>query len=250
MCRTPCASLPLVALLLALPLRDGGAQTLPDPLSWDRVLSRFAQDGRVDYAALRLDRGELEYFLDQVARTSPVDLDRSPRDDRLAFWINAHNACVVRLVLDAAPSLRQVPAGWSRGSCRVAQASRSPDDLVQRFVRPLGEPRAHFALSQGAVSSPLLAAEAYRGARLDAQLDEAVRRFVTDSARVRVDSGSPPVLWLSPLFEWNLADFGGASGVVAFLTRYLPADAARGLAERAPRVEYLAFDWRLAERAR
>src|SRR5207249_1926563 len=55
----------------------------------------------VDYAKLQLDQELLDEYLAELARVSP---DSHPHlfpteDDRLAYWINAHNACALRGVI-------------------------------------------------------------------------------------------------------------------------------------------------------
>lgn len=247
-------------VLLALSLvvaaaRPGGAQTLPDHTVLDRVLHGHVREGLVDYRGLSQHRTDLDLYLEQLGRTSPSDLELAPREVRLAFWINAYNACALRLVLDHYPlrkrggghanSVRQIPDAWTGQFCRVAQRARSLDGIVHGIIRPLGEPRAHFAVACPSRSCPPLAAEAYRGDRLDAQLDGAVARFLTDSSRYALTDGAPPTLLVNKLLDWYKEDFGGTSGVVAFLRRFVPPAQARILEPGRVRVEYFDYDWTL-----
>jgi hypothetical protein len=240
--------------------RPGGAQTLPDDTIFDRVLEGHVRDGLVDYRGLVQHRQGLDLYLGQLARTSPADLELASRDVRLAFWINAYNACALRLVLDHYPlrkrgnghanSVRQIPEAWTRQFCRVAQRERSLDGIVHGIIRPLGEPRAHFAVACPSRSCPPLAAEAYRGDHLDTQLDAAVTRFLTDSSRYALTDGAPPTLQVNKLLDWYKEDFGGTTGVVAFLRRFVPPHQARILEPGRVRVEYFAYDWTLNDAPR
>jgi len=53
------------------------------------------------------------------------------------------------------------------------------------------------------------------------------------------------VLYLSPIFKWYAADFGGQRGVLAFVSRFLRRDPSPGLEERRIMIRYLRYDWTL-----
>jgi hypothetical protein len=253
--------LPLVLALPALlgSARPGWGQTLPDPETFDRVLAAHVREGLVDYHGLAGDRNDLDLYLAQLERTSPYDLELASRETRLAFWINAYNACVLRLVVDHYPvtdpgarsvtSVRQIPNAWTRQFCRVAQRDRSLDGIAHGILRPLGEPRVHFTMSCPSRSCPPLAGEAYRGDRLDAQLDVAVLRFVSDASQYALEAGAPPTLRVNKLLDWYKEDFGGTGGVVAFLRRFAPPDHVPILEPGRVRVEYFPYDWTLNDAA-
>ncbi len=256
-------------VVLGVAARVAQGQTLPDPGVFDRVLGAFVHGDLVDYAGLAQRRLDLDLYLEQLARTSPTDLDLLSRDERLAFWINAFNACVLLLVIDHYPieprpasearrpqmagvpenSVRQIPDPWTRQFCRVAQRDRSLSGIEHGILRPLGEPRVHFALHRASRSCPSLAPEAYRGHRIAEQLDEAVRRFVADPRHYVLVRSDRPILRVNKLLDWYKEDFGGTGGVVTFLQRYAaPADA-ETLHPGRVRVEYLPYDWTLNEAA-
>ena len=225
------------------------------------------RDGLVDYAGLRAHREDLDRYLDALSKTDPAELERATREDRLAFWINAYNACVLRLIIDHYPtigrdraadadrrahtppekSIRQIPETWTAPFCRIAERDRSLDGIESGILRPIGDPRMHFALSCAARGCSGLADSAYRGDRLDEQLDRAVRRFVRDPRHVQIERGAPPVLRVNKFLDWYKEDFGGTAGLVAFLRRYLPSRDADLLRPGGVRVEYLDFDWSLNE---
>lgn len=257
--------------MLAMSLFPGAvavtrAQALPAPDRFDRVLVRHVHGGLVDYVGLQADRADLDGYLEQLGNVAPVDLRRASRDDRLAFWINAYNACVLRLVIDhyplatpkrskedarrssaPAPSIRQIPRAWTAPFCRVAQRARSLEGIESGILRPIGDPRIHFVLSCAARGCPALADHAYRGDRLEEQLDQAVRRFAADPRQCHLEPGEPPVLHVNKFLDWYKEDFGGATGLVAFLRRYVPRRELPSLRPGAVRVEYLDFDWSLNE---
>ena len=81
-----------------------------------RLLDKVVTDGLVDYAAVSVDEAMLEEYLAEVARVSPESHPHlfPTEPDRLAYWINAHNACALRgarsfvVPFDAAPTGSQV----------------------------------------------------------------------------------------------------------------------------------------------
>jgi hypothetical protein len=252
----------LLIVVLGAVARAAGAQTLPDPAVLDRVLGASVHHGLVDYAGLVGRRLDLDLYLEQLSRTSPTDLDRLSRDERLAFWINAFNACALRLVIDHYPiaprlgaearqagvpenSIRRIPDAWTRRFCRVAQWDRSLSGIEHGILRPLGDPRVHFAIHRASRSCPSLAPEAYRGDRISEQLDAAVHRFLADPRHYVLVRGDRPTLRVNKLLDWYKEDFGGTSGVVAFLQRYAPPADAEVLHPGRVRVEYLPYDWAL-----
>jgi len=254
---------------LALCAALGHAKTLPDHALFDAIVAEYTRDGLVDYAALVEHRERLDAYLDELGRVSPADLEITSRDVRLAFWINAYNACALRLVVDHYPierragvagltsrlvgvpanSIRQIPDTWTRQFCRIAQRERSLDGIEHGVLRPMGEPRIHFAVNCASRSCPVLAGTAYRGDRLDAQLDEAVRRFMGDSTHFLLEAGGHPTLRVSKVLDWYKEDFGGTAGVVAFFQRYAKPEQTAVLEPGSVRVEYLEYDWTLNDTA-
>ncbi len=241
------------------------AQTLPDHSAFDRVLAGYVRGDLVDYAALAADRSDLDLYLERLARTSPSALDLASRAARLAFWINAYNACAMRLVIDHYPiekrggiagirnrvvgvpanSIRQIPHTWDAEFCRVAQEDRSLDGIEHGIIRPLGDPRIHFAVNCASRSCPVLAAEAYKTDRLEEQLDAAVERFIANPIHYRLEGETRPLLRLNKVLDWYEEDFG-AEGVVVFLRRYVsPEDAALLREPGQVRLEYFDYDWTL-----
>lgn len=241
------------------------AQGLPNHDAFTAVLADVVEGKRVDYRLLQRRAPDLQRYLQSLAHVNAADLQAAGRSARLAFWINAYNACMLRLVVDHYPirkagfprswvntiagrpdtSVWQIPDVFTAKFCRVAGAQRSLDDIEHGIIRPMGEPRIHFAINCAARGCPPLAAEAYTAERLDEQLDAAVRRFVSDRQHFRIERGANPVVRVNMVLSWFGEDFGGEAGVRRFLAGYLaPADRALML-DPATRIEYLDYDWTL-----
>lgn len=234
---------------LALLLLCLGSNSLPAALpataDLDAVLLRNVRHGFVDYDGIRADPAFARY-VSGLGNVRPDDLDG--RDARLAFLINAYNALAIQGILDGAS-----PAS-AFGRFRYFQREKfgllgtefSLEQLERDQLRPLGEPRVHFAIACASLSCPRLASHAWSAEKLDARLDEAARAFANDGTRNRYDVGRK-IAFLSGIFDRYQADFSKAAGSVQkYLARYVSDPAAAALlAKDGFDVRYVEPDWDL-----
>lgn len=242
----------LAAALLATTLAFGqpAAAAVVDDGPYDRLLQAYVKDGAVDYAGLKGEEAALDAWLAALAR---ADLSGASRAERLAFWINAYNAATLKLILrhhGAIRSIRDIADPWKRPDWRIAGETLSLDQMEhEKLRRDIGEPRVHFALVCAARGCPDLRSRAYTAAGVDAELDEAARRFVRSAKGARLaERDGKPVLLLSKLFEWYGADFAAEGRTVPqALARWADAAVAQAVAEHGPAlaVDWIEYDWRL-----
>ena len=65
---------------------------------WDNLLKRHVSDqGRVDYSSFLLDIAQVNRYIQGLAKSADGINNRS-KEEQLAFWINAYNACTVKLI--------------------------------------------------------------------------------------------------------------------------------------------------------
>jgi hypothetical protein len=259
----------VVAAAVLVTVAPVEAQELPDHSTLTEVLGTYLQHDLVDYAALQLGREGLDAYLAELAGTDPEVLGAAPRDARLAFWINAYNACALRLVIDHYPirkagfptslvrslqgvpanSIRQIADTWSREFCDVAGKARGLDEIEHEIIRPMGEPRIHFAVNCASRSCPVLGQQPYTAEGLDEQLDAAVRRFLASERNYVLQREGDPALALNKVLDWYRDDFGGIDGVVEFLLQYVTPQDAEYIRAHSPDVEFLEYDWTLNDSA-
>jgi len=161
-----------------------------------RLLEKVVTDGLVDYAAVSVDEPLLEEYLAEVARVSP---DSHPHlfptePDRLAYWINAHNACALRGVLrfNRPSSLKEIAHRFdSETEYVVGGRNLSLNAMAAIAYRRFTDARIRFALVRARRGGPPLAKEPWEAADLDARLEEAGRAFVADPHNV---DWKPPAL--------------------------------------------------------
>ncbi len=130
---------------------------------------------------------------------------------------------------------------WKDARFRVAGVERTLDELEHELLRPLGEPRIHFAVNCASRSCPALAAVPLRADTLEAQLEAAARAFVTDALQLRRDARA---VLTNPLLDWFAKDFEASGGVREFLRLRAPSDIAQSL-EQGAALRFFEYDWAL-----
>lgn len=230
---------------------DLSGVTRLDHAYWDAIARTYVVDGSVRYSALAASPDAMELldaYLGQLAVVDPSAL--ADDSERLAFWINAYNALVVRSVAlalaedptyrvdrddfaffkrevhtiaGAVYSLDQLEHGVVRGE-RTHGSVETLDDAAwapyaahhaQLFDGGTVDARIHVGFNCAARSCPPLPSFAFTGAELDAQLDARAEGFVQDPARGAGPSG------ISMLFFWFAPDFGASHGSSrGFIERY------------------------------
>ena len=183
-----------------------GPRNAVDHALWDGLLRAHVRDGVVDYPALCPAPGRTRYLEQLATAHSPVD---APVADRLALLMNGYNALAIDLVCQGrSPETLLGRYGFfMRERVEIAGEAITLWDLEQEHIRPIGEPRIHFAIVCASSSCPKLASQAFVPGRLDAQLDTVTRAFVNDPTRNRFDPDAGRAE-LSKIFSWYEEDFG------------------------------------------
>lgn len=234
---------------------------------WDRLLKQHVvtlpggHATAVDYQGMARDKALLTAYLARLAQVQRGEFDRWPTVAQLAFLSNAYNAGTVDLVLSGYPGITSIKdlgslfsSPWKKRFLPLLGKERTLDEIEHELIRGSGryrDPRVHFAVNCASIGCPALRSEAYDSVRLDAQLEEQARRFLSDRSRNRLEGG---VLRVSPLFKWYRGDFEqgwrGAESLGAFLALYADAMGltpaqAQALREGTLPIEFLDYDWRL-----
>lgn len=243
-----------------------------DYRAWDQLLKGHVAwnssgvASTVDYSRLAADRPALTGILAGFSTVGAAEFARFSRAQRLAFLINAYNAYTLELVLTRYPNLSSIKdlgslfqSPWKRRFFRLLGKETSLDDIEHGMIRQPGafdEPRIHFVLVCASIGCPALRPEAIVAARLDDQLEDSVRRFLSDHSRNRVDAASGR-LQLSKIFDWYRGDFerNGSATLAAFIgsrADRLTSDPSLAARIRGGKleIEFLDYDWRLNDRPR
>jgi len=154
-----------------------------------RFLEKVVRDGLVDYATASLEESNLEEYLAEVARVSPETHPHlfPTEPDRLAYWINAYNACAIRGVLrfNRPQSLKEIAHRFDSETKYVFGGREMSLNQIQSLAwRRFTDARIHFALVKARRGGPPLAKDPWDAADLEDRLDAAAKAFVADPRNV------------------------------------------------------------------
>ncbi len=232
---------------------------------WDGLLKKHVRwlpdnkQSQVDYAAFKADRAALKAVLDTLSGVTRAEFDAFSKAQQMAFLINAYNAFTVELILTKYPDLKSIrnlgtffKTPWRNDFFTLLGQSRHLDWIEHAQLRKhYNEPRIHTAINCASIGCPALRDEAFRADRLEAQLEDGMRRFMADRTRNRVKDGRVEV---SSIFQWFREDFEKGHGGFAKLEDVFAAYASelsdkpeeqQQLRARTLTVAFLDYDWSL-----
>ncbi len=187
----------------------------------DDVLSQFVDDGgNVNYSSLRRKRSSLITIMSQMETMHPAHIMAMEQDEKIAFWINTYNLCTLKLIIDNYPiqpkwymllypnnSIMQITSPWTKNFFKIQGLEYSLEEIEKELLLDrFKDPRICFALCNATRGGAFLRKEAYRGDKLNSQLDDQVRRYLSDSKGVRWDKEKKTLL-LSNLFNMQQKTF-------------------------------------------
>lgn len=216
-----------------------------------RVLARVVEADGVDYGALVADHADLDAYRAQLA----LDPVPTAGPARMAHLINAYNAFTLALVVQLLPADRArwrrwsikdggglLASVWKRYTFALGGQRYSLDQIEHELLRPMGDPRVHFAINCASRSCPRLAATPYLAATLEADLQRATAAFVGDPSQLRVTDGA---VVLNPILDWFAADFEARGGVAAFLAGQTRDAAVKAALAAGAKLRFFDYDWHL-----
>ncbi len=223
----------------------------PDSI-FDSILGRYVSvDGFVNYKGLNEDK-EFERYIEYLSNTDPHKL---PSDKhRLAFWINAYNAFVLKGVLEEYPIKSVRDVGWIPHSFfkRKKFDTRHGKITLQvleneKLREAFREPRIHFVINCASMSCPKLITETYRAEKLEQQLEAQAISFINNRSKNYLDKENG-VLYISSIFKWYEGDFIKRGEKIAeYVAKYLNPDDTEFVRNNEVTIKYLDYDWGLNE---
>jgi len=241
-------------------------------------LARYVNsDGMVDYKTLSRKKMELSKILEQFRILDRSEYTTWSNNDKLAFWINAYNIELVKIIQDNYPiesnrmlrliwppnSIRHIKGIWDERKFIIMDEEFTLKEIERRFflIEP-SEPSVFFGIYYASISGPPLRNEAYRGENLSSQLDSQVKTYIAGSNALKIDRENG-IVYLSSIFNptWYGNQFIPKYGtnfkfkqqetsvraVLNFLTKYISPQEINYLETGNYTVEYMRYDWTLNE---
>ena len=237
--------------------------------AWDALLKKhvtYIEGGnasRVSYAGFMKDHAALKSVLADDQKVTRAEFDGWSKPQQEAFLINMYNGETIEKILTRYPDIKSIRDfgtvfgnPWKDKFFTLFGEPAYLDKLEHEMLRKEGvydEPRVHVAVVCASIGCPMLRNEAFTADRLESQLEDAFRRFMSDRKRNRYDPASGK-LEVSKIFDWYGKDFErgykGFTSLKATFARYAdlladkPEDRAR-IREQKADVSFLDYDWGL-----
>lgn len=273
-------TLPVAALMSAL-LFVFARPAIPAEKSFSYVpyanaLQAFVTpDGLVRYKALKEKRAGLDAFIKTIEQLHPSVYEEWSENEKVAFWLNAYNAHVLRIILNHYPikssilksvvfpknSIQQISGVFSGLKFTVMGKTTTLDDIEHNTLRKkFSEPRIHLALVCAALSCPPLRNEPFTAEKLNAQLDDQTKNFLGNAKKFKIDRASG-LVYLSSIFKWFGEDFlktfkpksgygkhsAKEKSVLHFISVFMNKNDREFLEKGNYEIQYLKYDWTLNE---
>jgi hypothetical protein len=255
--------------LLALPLGSAQAQFDHEHKAWTALLKKHVvlvdggKSSQVRYAGFQQDRAALKGYLDSLSKVRQAEFDGWSKPQRMAFLVNAYNAFTIEKILTRYPDIKSIRDfgtvfgnPWKDKFFTLFGQPAYLDQVEHEILRKEGaydEPRVHVAVVCASIGCPMLRTDAFTADKLEAQLEDGMRRFLSDRSRNRYNPQTRR-LEVSRIFDWYGKDFEkghkGYASVKGTLARYAdqladrPEDRALVREQKAD-ISFLDYDWAL-----
>ena len=224
------------------------AQKAPSHQQWDKLLKKHVNlAGMVNYKGFVKDKAELDAYL-KILGDNPPQSSWSQNDQK-AFWINVYNAFTVSLIVqkypvksikDIAGKIYKINTPWDIQFVKIGGKTYDLNNVEHGILRKkYNDARIHFALVCASISCPKLQRDAYTGASVDAQLNNAGKEFLNDKSKnnIAADKAS-----LSKYFSWYAGDFKQNGTMRDFINKYSATKLNANT-----KISYLDYNWGLNE---
>ena len=159
-----------------------------DHAPFDQLLQKYVDEkGFVSYKAWHGDAGDRQKLKDYLASLGRGSSTKpASQEAKLAFWINAYNATTIEGIMRVYPtsSIRQHTAKffgyniWKNLLLYAGDRQISLEDIENKVLRKMGEPRIHFAIVCASIGCPRLLNHAYTAETVKDQLASQRKGFL------------------------------------------------------------------------
>ncbi len=237
--------------LTSCSVKDYNSSSKPiDHIIWDSLLQKHVfDDGLVDYQGFISDSIPFNKYLTLLRNNHPNKKHWS-REERLAYWINAYNAFTVKMIVDHYPtkSIKDIKNGipfintvWDIKFIKIEGVEYDLNNIEHGILRPkFKEPRVHFAINCASYSCPPLRNEAYTAEKIDAQLTDQAKIFLSDIRKNKITIGQ---IKISKIFSWFKNDFlVKEKSIQSFINQFTEVEISKNA-----KITYYDYNWTLNE---
>ncbi len=249
-----------------LPATNVFAQSFDHNYStWTALLAKHVKwlpdnkQSRANYKGFAAVRAELKSVLDGLSVVSQAQFNAWSKEQQMAFLINAYNAFTVEIILTKYPDIKSIKelgsfnrGPWKNEFFTLLGAKRHLDWIEHEQLRPkYAEPRVHVAVNCASIGCPALFPEAFTATKMEAMLEDGMRRFLGDRTRNKYEGGK---LQVSNIFKWFKEDFEkgnkGFAKLEDVFAKYAdlltPDETARNqIRAKTVSISHLDYDWSL-----
>ena len=215
---------------------------------WANVLEQFVNEqGQIDFVSLSENTDDLKAFVSAIGKVSPQSNPElfDSQEKVLAYHANAYNALAMIGVIE-----RDIPKNFSsllkRASFfklkKVVIGGKKTDlyTYENKVIRPIGEPRMHFALNCMVKDCPRLPRQPFIAQTLEQDLQAAAVEFFNKDKHILIND-EDKVLRLSGIMKFYTKDYV-ASGKKQDLLGYVNQFRENKVPNEY-KVKFIKYDW-------
>ncbi len=196
------------------------------PLKFESLFGTFEQNA-VDYKLMNQNKEIQELLKHQTLKLKSISPPKK-RIQALAFWINAYNFFTLVDMDKNYPVKSMKKIGWKKKKFKVNGKKYSLDQIEHKIIRPLKDPRIHFAINCASVGCPSISKELIKAASYNKQMNALAQNALKSPLNIRIENKTflkgAKKISATQLFSWFSADFRNKpyNGVLDFVQKHGP----------------------------
>jgi len=221
---------------------DGYKEILKNAVTvnWYSTIDGEFSHSSVDYKKIKNDTNALKLI---SLQRNKLEFGKVPEEKKykLAFWINAYNFFTIVDVVLNYPTTSMKRIGWKGKHHNVGGMLYSLDYIEYNILRPLKDPRMHFAINCASVGCPALSKEIFTGDQIDEQLGRTVINALKNPLHLQLVSNDE--IHTTKIFNWFGGDFKAPpyNDITDFIHKFAPERFSKTNKSKAK----IKYDWNL-----
>ena len=210
---------------------------------WSKILvENVNYDGQIDFQSISKNSTQLALVVSEISRFGPQTAPDYFKDLKttLAYYINAYNAVAMYHASTSGRKPEDLVSFFVFSKYTIDGSFKSLYSFENDIIRPLKEPRIHFALNCMVKSCPRLYRKVFTPENLEKMLHQATEEFLNHPDHVKMDSENK-IVYLSKILDWYEEDFLEESdSLITYINKYrkspIPANY---------QVKFIEYNWQL-----